>query len=133
LSPLCERPDDTRSLTLRHHQTAAGSVWGGRPRELAPWQTIAIGGLAGALASLATMPADVLKTRIMTAAAGTAAPNAGAFQPQFMTCNPRMLSWFCALALLATTQEDVLKTQHHDRRRWYRRAYVYFLGCISPT
>lgn len=55
----------------------AGSAWGGRPRELAPWQTIAIGGLAGALASLATMPADVLKTRIMTAAAGSATPNVG--------------------------------------------------------
>lgn len=38
---------------------------------------IAIGGAAGALASLATMPADVLKTRIMTAAAGSAVPNAG--------------------------------------------------------
>lgn len=60
--------------SLRH----AGSAWGGRPRELEPWQTIAIGGAAGALASLATMPADVLKTRIMTAAAGTATPNAGA-------------------------------------------------------
>ena len=30
---------------------------------------IAIGGLAGALASIATTPADVLKTRMMTAAA----------------------------------------------------------------
>jgi Mitochondrial carrier protein len=58
-------------------EAQAGSAWGGRPRELESWQYIAIGGAAGALASLATMPADVLKTRIMTAAAGSATPNAG--------------------------------------------------------
>jgi hypothetical protein len=55
----------------------AGSAWGGRPRELANWQYIAIGGAAGAMASVATMPMDVLKTRIMTASAGAASPAIG--------------------------------------------------------
>lgn len=35
-------------------------------RDLTPWQTIAVGALSGALAAIATTPADVLKTRIMT-------------------------------------------------------------------
>jgi hypothetical protein len=35
-------------------------------RELTPWQTIAVGALSGAIAAVATTPADVLKTRIMT-------------------------------------------------------------------
>ncbi len=35
-------------------------------RELTPWQTIAVGALSGAAAAVATTPADVLKTRIMT-------------------------------------------------------------------
>jgi hypothetical protein len=35
-------------------------------RELSPWQTIAVGALSGAVAAVATTPADVLKTRIMT-------------------------------------------------------------------
>jgi len=34
--------------------------------ELTPWQTIAVGALSGAIAAVATTPADVLKTRIMT-------------------------------------------------------------------
>ncbi|KAK9825138.1 hypothetical protein WJX81_003067 [Elliptochloris bilobata] len=41
----------------------------GHPRELARWEAVALGGLAGALASILTTPADVLKTRIMTASA----------------------------------------------------------------
>ena len=40
----------------------------GTQRDLAPWEVIAIGGIAGALAAVATTPADVVKTRIMTAA-----------------------------------------------------------------
>ncbi|BDA50895.1 probable S-adenosylmethionine mitochondrial carrier protein at C-terminar half [Coccomyxa sp. Obi] len=47
-----------------------GSAFGGGGRDLPNWEVIAIGGLAGAIASIATTPADVLKTRIMTAAAG---------------------------------------------------------------
>ena len=35
-------------------------------RELTSWQTIAVGALSGAAAAVATTPADVLKTRIMT-------------------------------------------------------------------
>ena len=34
--------------------------------ELSPWQTICVGALSGAIAAVATTPADVLKTRIMT-------------------------------------------------------------------
>ncbi len=34
--------------------------------ELSPWQTITVGALSGAIAAVATTPADVLKTRIMT-------------------------------------------------------------------
>jgi Mitochondrial carrier protein len=83
----------------------AGSAWGGRPGELEAWQYIAIGGAAGALASLATMPADVLKTRIMTAAAGTAVPNAGGASVPFLThflgaCLRRPLLIFCISAPL---------------------------------
>lgn len=36
---------------------------------MAPWETLALGALAGALASITTCPADVMKTRVMTAAA----------------------------------------------------------------
>ncbi|CAK0784707.1 hypothetical protein CVIRNUC_007911 [Coccomyxa viridis] len=46
-----------------------GSAFGAPARDLKDWQVIAIGGLAGALASIATTPADVLKTRMMTSAA----------------------------------------------------------------
>ena len=51
---------------------AAGNSFGGKGRDLAPWETIALGALAGALASVGTTPADVMKTRIMTAAADQA-------------------------------------------------------------
>ena len=77
------RKFDSRIRHIPQPCTCAGSAWGGRPRELEAWQYIAIGGAAGALASLATMPADVLKTRIMTAAAGTAVPNAGSGHSAF--------------------------------------------------
>ena len=53
-------------------RTAAGNSFGGKGRDLAPWETIALGALAGALASVGTTPADVMKTRIMTAAADQA-------------------------------------------------------------
>lgn len=43
-----------------------GSSFGGKGRELAPWETLALGALAGSLASISTCPADVVKTRIMT-------------------------------------------------------------------
>lgn len=36
-------------------------------RELAPWQTIAVGAVSGAMAAILTTPGDVMKTRIMTA------------------------------------------------------------------
>ena len=54
------------------HLSTTGEAFGQKPRELAPWQVVAIGGLAGALASIATTPADVVKTRIMTASASQA-------------------------------------------------------------
>jgi len=43
---------------------AARAVGGGG--ELTPWQMIMVGALSGAIAAVATTPADVLKTRIMT-------------------------------------------------------------------
>ena len=51
------------------HDGVAGHSFGGKGRELAPWETLALGALAGALASITTCPADVMKTRVMTAAA----------------------------------------------------------------
>jgi len=50
----------------------AGSSFGGKGRELAPWEMLALGALAGAIASISTCPADVMKTRVMTAATETA-------------------------------------------------------------
>lgn len=61
----------------------AGSAFGRRRRELADWEMIALGGMAGALASLLTTPADVMKTRIMTAAADKAV-NAGAILVRYL-------------------------------------------------
>ena len=50
-----------------------GSHFGSATRELSTREYIMIGGLAGASASLITTPADVIKSRMMTAAAGTRA------------------------------------------------------------
>ncbi|KAK9805827.1 hypothetical protein WJX73_004404 [Symbiochloris irregularis] len=47
---------------------AQGSFKHGTQKELAPWEVILIGGVAGMLAAVATTPADVVKTRIMTSA-----------------------------------------------------------------
>jgi Mitochondrial carrier protein len=54
---------------------------------------IALGGMAGALASLLTTPADVMKTRIMTAAADCAVnpgailvPSPASLELFFMCC-----------------------------------------------
>jgi hypothetical protein len=66
---------ETTTDQIRH--CLPGSAFGSRPRELADWEMIALGGVAGALASLLTTPADVMKTRIMTAAAEQSV-NAGA-------------------------------------------------------
>lgn len=53
-------------------KAAKGNSFGGKGRELAPWEMLALGALAGAIASVSTCPADVMKTRVMTAAAETA-------------------------------------------------------------
>ena len=45
----------------------AGDAFGRPARELRPWEVIAIGALAGAIAAVLTTPGDVMKTRIMTA------------------------------------------------------------------
>jgi hypothetical protein len=42
---------------LKQRLSHAGSAFGGPARDLKDWQVIAIGGLAGALASIATTPA----------------------------------------------------------------------------
>lgn len=42
---------------LKQRLSYAGSAFGGPARDLKDWQIIAIGGLAGALASIATTPA----------------------------------------------------------------------------
>eukprot|EP00850_Spirogloea_muscicola_P006767 SM000032S12151 [mRNA] locus=s32:938599:942338:+ [translate_table: standard] len=41
-------------------------------RELAPWETIVVGGASGGAAAVCTTPFDVIKTRMMTAAPGMA-------------------------------------------------------------
>lgn len=68
---------DSQVCNIQFWGVDAGSAFGGGGRELANWEVIALGGLAGALASVATTPADVMKTRIMTAAAAESV-NAGA-------------------------------------------------------
>jgi Mitochondrial carrier protein len=50
-----------------------GSYFGSGAAELKDWQVLGIGGLAGATASFLTTPADVLKSRMMTAPAGSTA------------------------------------------------------------
>eukprot|EP00210_Caulerpa_lentillifera_P005146 g4918.t1 len=44
---------------------------GGSGRKLRTWEILTVGALSGALGAIATTPADVVKTRIMSAAAGT--------------------------------------------------------------
>ena len=48
-----------------------GTYFDSCTRDLASWQYIGIGALAGATASFLTTPADVIKSRMMTAAAGS--------------------------------------------------------------
>lgn len=62
----------SHSVPRREGGWRAGNSFGGQGRDLAPWETIALGALAGALASVGTTPADVMKTRVMTAAADVA-------------------------------------------------------------
>ncbi|CAD7705384.1 unnamed protein product [Ostreobium quekettii] len=47
-----------------------GEMFGGIGRDLKSWETLMVGALSGALGAIVTTPADVMKTRIMTAAAG---------------------------------------------------------------
>lgn len=53
-----------------------GEYFGGSVRALSNPETIAIGALAGASASFITTPADVVKSRLMTAAAGSSTSTA---------------------------------------------------------
>ncbi|GMH35620.1 hypothetical protein BSKO_03488 [Bryopsis sp. KO-2023] len=48
-----------------------GEMFGGEGRDLKPWQTVMVGALSGAMGAIVTTPADVLKTRIMTAEVGS--------------------------------------------------------------
>ena len=58
-------------LYEQYKRAATGEFYGLRPRKLSNVECIALGALAGASASLLTTPADVLKSRLMTAAAGS--------------------------------------------------------------
>ena len=51
-------------------KTFRGEFFGGG-RELRTWEILTVGALSGALGAIATTPADVVKTRIMSAAPGT--------------------------------------------------------------
>lgn len=52
-------------------KTFRGELFGGTGRDLSTWEILTVGALSGALGALATTPADVLKTRIMSAPAGS--------------------------------------------------------------
>ena len=77
----------------RQQLSAAGEAFGQKPRELAPRQVLAIGGLAGALASIVATPADVVKTRIMTASSSQAV-SSGAWL--LVCCHGRAHSSLCS-------------------------------------
>lgn len=48
-----------------------GELYGQEGRDLMPWETLMVGALSGALGAIVTTPADVMKTRIMTAPVGS--------------------------------------------------------------
>jgi|TARA_B110000977_G_scaffold48296_2_gene65587 hypothetical protein len=52
-------------VTYEKLKIAAGAI---KRKDLSAWETISLGGLAGAIAAACTTPADVLKTRAMTGA-----------------------------------------------------------------
>lgn len=88
-----------------------GDSFGGQGRDLAPWETIALGALAGALASVGTTPADVMKTRIMTSAADKAVNPAAILQGivqnegvgAALHLHPQLFhTGFCTLLLVST-------------------------------
>uniref|UniRef100_A0A0G4GQC7 Mitochondrial carrier protein n=1 Tax=Chromera velia CCMP2878 TaxID=1169474 RepID=A0A0G4GQC7_9ALVE len=69
---------------------------------LAGWETAVCGLTAGALTGLVTCPLDVVKTRMMTAAAGTAAANS------FLSCLQYVVKTEGAMALFAGAKQRAL-------------------------
>lgn len=94
----------------------------GQPRELAHWEAVMLGGLAGALASVLTTPADVLKTRIMTASAARSG-SAGAMLvhqsfPLFCLLCEGARAIVCITPVAMTVHHDCLRRPLHHCGLW---------------
>lgn len=77
--PVTRRPTAGACMQVLYEQYKRlfnGEYFGGSVRALSNPETLAIGALAGASASFITTPADVVKSRLMTAAAGSSTSTA---------------------------------------------------------
>lgn len=101
----------------------------GQPRELARWEAVMLGGLAGALASVLTTPADVLKTRIMTASA----ERSGSAGAMLVHQSFPHFSQVCEGAHAYVRTTPVPMTVHHDclRRPQHQRGQRTAASCLK--